>query len=163
MSADPTTDPFFIIAQHQKKAPVPVVKLAHALGLEVRRRDLGDKWYGMLMRNKNSERFAGFTIYVNQTSPPNRRRFTIAHEIAHYILHRDLIDTQIMDDTMYRSDLPDIYETQANRLAADILMPVHLVKKEFRANPDLGELARLFEVSKAAMSIRLRGLGLEVN
>jgi Zn-dependent peptidase ImmA (M78 family) len=32
---------------------------------------------------------------------PNRQRFTLAHEIAHYVLHRDLVENGIVDDTMY--------------------------------------------------------------
>jgi hypothetical protein len=160
MALDPN-DPFLIISQHQRKAPVLVVKLAHALGLSVRRKDLGDKWFGMLVRDPHNGRPAGFTIYVNDMNHPNRRRFTIAHEIAHYVLHRDLIDTQIMDDTMYRSDLSNTYETQANRLAADILMPVYLVKREFQNDRSLSRLAKLFEVSRSAMDIRLKGVRLD--
>ncbi|HEY0522277.1 MAG TPA: ImmA/IrrE family metallo-endopeptidase, partial [Stellaceae bacterium] len=85
--------------------------------------------------------------------------FTLAHEIAHFILHRDLIEDGVSDDTMYRSkELSGYHEVQANRMAADILMPVMLVKRaaELQSNPDL--LARVFRVSPAAMKIRLDGL-----
>lgn len=83
----------------------------------------------------------------------------MAHEIAHFALHRDLIESGIIDDTMYRSELSDVYEVQANKMAADILMPIRLVKKQRELlGGDVGALARVFQVSQASMKIRLDGL-----
>ena len=61
-----------------------------------------------------------------------RRRFTIAHEIAHFLLHRDKIGDQLSDDAMYRSSLSSDDERAANRLAADILMPMGLIQDYMR-------------------------------
>jgi Zn-dependent peptidase ImmA (M78 family) len=47
-------------------------------------------------------------------------------------------------------------EAQANRLAADILMPWHLLNQHMSAGKvGVDDLARIFEVSPSAMSIRL--------
>ena len=72
-----------------------------------------------------------------------------------------MIGDGIRDDGLYRSGLSDAVEVEANRLAADILMPRHLVRRALsegvRAVPDL---ARNFGVSQRAMEIRLEVLGL---
>lgn len=63
---------------------------------------------------------SGVAIYVNKGHHVNRRRFTTAHEIAHFILHQDFIGDGIADDGLYRSKLSNAMEAQANKLAADI-------------------------------------------
>jgi Zn-dependent peptidase ImmA (M78 family) len=68
------------------------------------------------------------------------------------------MDTQIVDNTMYRSSLSDVYETQANRLAADILMPLRSVKKAYEKEQDVTKLATQFGVSVSAMEIRIKAL-----
>src|SRR3546814_15171584 len=83
------------------------------------------------MIRKDAERGgeSGFAIYVNGSHPRVRRRFSIAHEIAHFALHRNLIGDGVTDDAMYSSNLSSAVEVQANRLAADILMPWHLIRE----------------------------------
>ena len=87
----------------------------------------------------------------------SRKRFTVAHEIAHYILHRDLVGSELVDDSLFRSGLTTREEAQANGLAADILMPRHLLEKiappPFDKSPEF--LAERFQVSEQAMRIRL--------
>lgn len=52
------------------------------------------------------------------------------------------------------------HEIEANRIAAQIVMPKKLVEAKFAETQDASELATLFGVSKAAMEIRLKTLGL---
>lgn len=119
-----------------------------------------------------------------------RVRFTIIHECAHLILHprfyyqkSGVIIPQI-DCTVYHieewtkrpplSD-EDIREWQANRLGAALIMPSKTVKMLFAerlgvsldaispvyiSEPLIKEIADVFQVSKSAMSKRLRDLGL---
>jgi len=94
-------------------------------------------------------------IYVNKSHFETRRRFTIAHEIAHFILHKDLIGDGIVDDALYRSNLSNKIEAQANSFAAEILMPWDLLNKYLPTYNNVSDLARIFNVSKSAMSIRL--------
>ena len=85
-----------------------------------------------------------------------RRRFTIAHEIGHFVLHRNKIDREVIDDRLYRSRLDSDLEVQANDFAAFLLMPWDLIVREMERGRDtVEELAQAFEVSKSAMSIRL--------
>ena len=106
-----------------------------------------------------------YIIRVNRNEARERQRFTIAHELAHYLLHRQVIDSSpegITDNVLYRSGAPERMEYEANRLAADLVMPIDLVER--RLNEDFGgivtdatieSLAASFQVSKAAMEIRL--------
>lgn len=145
------------IARHQTAAPVQLIPLAKEFGLEVYRvpnwpNDLS----GMIRKDSEAGGPSGFAIYVNASHAPVRRRFTIAHEIAHFVLHRDKIGDGIVDDALYRSGLSSRQEAEANRLAADILMPWHLINDAMRNGYNtIDGLAKLFDVSKSAMSIRL--------
>lgn len=102
-----------------------------------------------------------FLIKVNKNDSARRQRFTVAHELAHYLLHRDQIGGGIEDDVLYRSKLSDAREAQANRLAADLLMPDRLVNEwiskaqALQVENIVGFLADKFNVSEAAMKIRL--------
>ena len=146
-----------IIRKHQDRAPVPTVPMANELGLEVWRTRLGamsSDVFGLLRKAPDDP--SSFHIYVNGDHHLNRRRFTIAHEIAHFVLHRDLIGDGIAEDALYRSGLSNKVEAEANRLAAGILMPWHLLCPEIEKGiTDIGELAGIFRVSRSTMSIRL--------
>ena len=142
--------------QDQNGYPVHVIPLAEALGINVYYVDWEDSMSGKIERDSERAGESGYAIFVNKNHHPNRRRFTIAHEIAHFVLHQDQIGDGIFDDAMYRSGLPQKAEFEANRLAADILMPWHLLSKAMDApGYTVESLADLFQVSKSAMSIRL--------
>ena len=98
---------------------------------------------------------------ANETDSEARRRFTIAHEIAHYVLHRDLIGDSLVDNAMYRSSLADDYERQADSLAAKILLPADAVRMAYRTTRSYAGLAAVFGVSTAAVRIRLKELRLD--
>lgn len=145
-----------VIRRHQAgDLPVQMVALAGDLGIDVYTvpnwpADLS----GMIARTDDTP--SGFTIYVNQSHPETRRRFTLAHECAHAILHPDLIGDGITDDALYRSGLSSRVEAQANRLAADILMPRNRLDELIELGiTSVAELARRFNVSEQAMAIRL--------
>lgn len=140
-------------------APVRLSALASALGLRVISAQLPSGISGEI--RPDPETGAGFSIRVNKNDPARRQRFTVAHEIGHYLLHRNEIGDGITDDVLYRSSLSDAREAQANRIAADLLMPDRLVAFWKDKAAALGEedsvsfLADKFNVSTAAMKIRL--------
>lgn len=132
---------------------------------------------------------SGGYILVNADDPLPRRRFTAAHELGHYLLHflprlqaaRDVETYLVQDDsseTVREGDkpaddkalsLPEM-EQQANRFAADLLMPETVCRTasaqyaaRFATTPRFLEhhLARDLLVSRAAMDLRLRSLGLK--
>ena len=152
-----------IIAKYQVQAPVDVVAIANDLGLNVWAMDsLPPSISGKIFRDKLNGGSSGFSIGVNADHSFVRQRFTVAHEIAHFVLHREKLESSdLIDDAMYRGGLSSKEETEANRLAADILMPFPLILSLRRAGiNDPQSLANKLQVSLAAMKIRL-GLPLQ--
>ncbi len=152
-------------------APVPVHLVAQRLGLLVESAPLGDEVSGLLVVDGDMG-----VIGYNATHPSVRQRFTIAHEVGHYILHR--ADTTLFIDERYFSAFrdqrsssgADPKEREANAFAASLLMPTHLVRREIEhqrfdlADEDaLSSLAATFQVSVQAMAFRLSNLGLFVS
>jgi Zn-dependent peptidase ImmA (M78 family) len=148
---------FLIIERFGETAPVDVTALAEALGLAVWEDEeipLGIS--GKLYKDPEDGGPSGYSIAVRASDPYVRRRFTVAHEIAHFVLHRDRVGASLTDDEFYRSNLSSWDEVDANLLAADILIPSKLlVKYVGMRGDDLATLASIFKVSEAAMRIRL--------
>jgi Zn-dependent peptidase ImmA (M78 family) len=144
-----------VIRRNQISAPVDVTRIAEALGIKVWESALPNGISGKLVRDSCNGGRSGFSIIVHSSEAFVRRRFTVAHEIAHFVLHRNKITNELADDALYRSGLPTREEAQANRLAADILMPRHLIARESSFGSDPAYLAKRFHVSEPAMRIRL--------
>lgn len=146
-----------VIRAYQKVLPVDVVGLAGALGIRVYDAKFGDDVSGILRKDSQYGGSKGYSILVNHRHPLNRKRFTIAHEIAHFVLHRDRTGEEVKDDMFYRSEtLPSPLEREANEMAAKILMPQNLLS-QLRAEgiTDLEEMAARLKVSRQALAIRL--------
>jgi len=146
-----------VIAKYQKSAPVNVVAIAKELGINVWAKHMPVNISGKIFRDSLNGGTSGFSIAVNDTEHPLRHRFTIAHEIAHFILHRAQLEAgDLIDDTMYRSGLSTSEEVAANNFAAQILMPMDLIQKLISEGVnDVPALAARFQVSQPAMKIRL--------
>lgn len=100
---------------------------------------------------------------VNQDEHENRRRFTIAHEIGHYLLHpASLLHYDRPEVVHFRSkNVLGPEEREANFFAAELLMPEELLRKCIdNGITSVSELASQFKVSKEAMSYRLANLNL---
>ncbi|WP_055823282.1 MULTISPECIES: ImmA/IrrE family metallo-endopeptidase [unclassified Sphingomonas] len=154
-----------IVARHMTKAPVDLDAIFDELGIAYEPIWM-DEASGSISRDGDN-----FIVNVNALESKVRQRFTAAHELAHYLLHRDLMgDGKRMHrhvDTLYaQGDQPgDVifnrsHEIEANRIAAQIIMPKKLVEQEYAKSQDVAHLASKFGVSKPAMEIRLRTLGL---
>lgn len=155
-----------VVARHMAKAPVDLKAMFAELGVKYDALWMDDGASGSITRSGDS-----FIVTVNAAESENRQRFTAAHELAHYLLHRDLLgDGKRMHrhiDTLYAGGDQEgdvifkrSHEIEANRIAAQIVMPRTLVKTRFAETADASALAAQFGVSKAAMEIRLKTLGL---
>lgn len=152
-----------ILDRYISEYPVRLGQLAQELGVAIRISSLGTGMSGQIAREGNQ-----YVIRVNRNEARERQRFTIGHELAHYFLHRNLIDSSpegIKDNVLYRSGKPEQVEFEANRLGAEIVMPSALIEKELRENfggtiteATIEALASRFEVSKAAMEIKMSAL-----
>lgn len=154
----------------EHKVPFPVYEVErHHEDLQVAFGELNDENVSGFIFFKDGK----FRIFVNSAKHQNRINFTLAHELGHYFLHRNLIvdqDLVDVDDTidhvhmLYRMDdakeLANI-EREANRFAAYLLMPKDLLFQVWKAvGEDVVKCAKIFGVSTAAMSIRLEEMGL---
>ena len=96
---------------------------------------------------------------------PARRRFTIAHELGHWRLHRDVERAvfcrkgSIEPDPVQSRQLLPPAEDQANAFAAAVLMPARLVQEQYvRCERDFFRLCETFGASGAAMGRRLHAV-----
>ena len=98
-----------------------------------------------------------------------RYRYTLAHELAHWVLHKKLFCGTRTAAASYGENLSDnSTEWQANHLAKALLMPMGQVKRAFfhlemqrkTGTDKLQTIADIFEVSPTAMKYRLQELGL---
>lgn len=147
-----------IIERHQAKLPVNIVGMARGMGATVyRARGWPDYASGKIEVDEERGGHDNLVIYVNAKHSLNRRRFTIAHEVAHIILHRDLIGDGITTDGLYRSGLGTAAERAANRLAGNLLMPWQWIREltEDEGITSVSTLASRFQVSRDAMVIQL--------
>lgn len=152
-----------VLERYLSSYPVKLGKLAKELGVAIKVSSMPTGVSGQIKREGND-----YVVRVNRHEARERQRFTIAHELSHYLLHRSVIDSSpdgIRDNVLYRSGEPEHIEFEANRLAADIVMPMKLVRKvvenEYRGvvtDATIESLAARFQVSKAAMEIRLSSL-----
>jgi predicted transcriptional regulator len=145
------------IQAFQQTPPIDVSALAQTFGINVwEDKNLGPLISGKLFLDPVNGGPSGYSIVVNSNEPFVRRRFTVAHEIAHFLLHRNLLREGLEDDTFYRSKLGSVLETQANSLAADILMPYTLINAAVAQGiKTISGLATLFQVSQDAMKVRM--------
>lgn len=101
-----------------------------------------------------------FSILVNQDEPPERQRFTAAHELGHYFLHRNLlrVGTEIKDRYILKAEgVSDENEEEANQFAAAFLMPLDKVGEAMNSGKtNVESLAKHFDVSVIAMANRLQ-------
>ena len=145
--------------------PIDIFDAANALGLAVFKSPMENNISGKLVQNHLIDASAGvaggtsgWSIIVNSAHPYVRQRFTIAHEIGHFIKHRgeeDMVDGEVVDDQFYRSNMSDEREVEANKFAANLLMPLDVVMRSYMTGKSINEMDSLFEVSREAMEIRL--------
>lgn len=160
-----------LLKVHGASFPVDVELIAEKVGVEIKRDALKHDLSGFAYQKFNT-RFIG----VNDSDGPQRQRFTIAHELGHLFLHKQ--DTVSYDQGMimlrdnHSSDGTDIKEIEANRFAAELLMPeksiqddvtaygssVDLLSDSTEIDSLIDRLATKYNVSNSAMRVRLTTL-----
>lgn len=146
-------------------APIPVERIAVALGATIRRSPLDESLSGMIYLKGRKP-----IIGVNSRHHQNRQRFTIAHETAHLVLHRDTIIEDVHVDRRFPVLMRDAnsatgmekIEIEANRFAAELLMPTFFLLRALKTRgfdiddeEPLKKLARYFRVSTQALQYRI--------
>lgn len=137
--------------------PVDVDGLAESLGISVRYAPMPAEISGALVCEGKS-----YAITVNSRHPRTRQRFTLAHELGHYIHHRHIIGGGVNDSKAYKTTgdaehfnpriLPK-HETEANQFAVSLLMPKELVDQLSATGMSAEAVARELEVAPKAAAI----------
>jgi Zn-dependent peptidase ImmA (M78 family) len=149
--------------------PVPLDEIARHFDIAQVRLSGSSDIFGAIVRENGN-----VMIAVNPYQHPNRQRFTIAHELAHFFLHyQDGLERIEHVDTDFRiswrnsvsSQGVDWQEIEANRFAAALLMPEEMLRGDLDRFQILDRdavqhLASMYEVSRLAMHFRLVNLGL---
>jgi Zn-dependent peptidase ImmA (M78 family) len=146
--------------------PVPLDKIAGNLNLRLRFQPYDGELSGCIVRKDGNA-----IIGINSSHHENRQRFTLAHEIGHYLLHKG---EEMFIDRDFRVNLRNAHsgkaenleEIEANQFAAELLMPASLLSDELKGKAfDLEDgsmirkLAIRYKVSSQALSYRLVNLG----
>ena len=135
--------------------PVAIVGLCKQFGVTAAKDDdLPRSVCGLIRKNKDGS----FDIFYNGRDSITRQRFTVAHELAHFLLHkRDLVSEEYPENVFFRGGLSNKKEREANRLAAKILMPGGAIDRytQGRKALSLRDMAATFGVSPQAMAIRM--------
>ena len=153
-------------SQGIRSAPIPVEKIVKALGVQLRFSPLDEELSGMVYVKDGTP-----IIGVNALHHPNRQRFTIAHELGHYMLHRELLSSEVHVDKQFKVLMrdansatgTDTIEIEANKFAAELLLPSFLINDLLASNafdiddPEpMEKLAKKFRVSKQMLEYRIR-------
>jgi len=162
-----------LLDKHQiKEPPVDVEKICESIGLSVVKKEV-ESISGFIVQNDGKA-----VIGVNSSNVPARQRFTIAHELGHYLLHPPGMDDVHVDsefEVRFRDELSsqgtDKSEQEANFFAAELLMPQAFLEAdlrnagkidldgEFLVQRFLNDLAQRYNVSGQSLLIRLTNLG----
>ncbi|MNJ97106.1 hypothetical protein D3C87_148470 [compost metagenome] len=153
---------------------VPVEKIVKGKNIDIVYHDFDEEVSGVLVIKDNVA-----TIGVNKANSLERKRFTIAHEMAHYSIHwkpmsrsnqEVFVDKDLFmkfRNTMNNYDREEIrMEKEANAFAAALLMPKHFIENELnkpeyqklKESDIIQKLAKRFKVSEPAMTYRLANL-----
>ena len=148
-----------------RRAPIPVDKIARQLGILLCPLPGDDDISGAIIRKDGHT-----VIAVNPAHHINRQRFTIAHELGHFFLH-DSLEQHVDQDfrvawrNAESSKAINWNEIEANRFAAEMLMPTRLLLSDLESlevvdKRTVALLAKRYVVSPEAMKIRLTQFGI---
>ena len=101
-------------------------------------------------------------IGVNSCHHINRQRFTVAHELGHFVLHSSLIEKNgpMKDTILFRHNEQNPIEASANDFASQLLMPKEKFESAIKdGKKTIDALAKHFMVSSLAVRYRARKLG----
>ena len=103
----------------------------------------------------------GHAIVLGGGGSERRRRFTIAHEIGHFVLHPELAHPEPArpERSDQVTEAGRVEDREADAFAAELLMPEHLVRQAAREHgADVDRLADRFDVSRSAIRSQLQRL-----
>lgn len=154
-----SVDSLLAIAQHNNLYKGDELEIEELIGLisdiEIQYLPLDSSISGLLKRENDK-----WLIVVNLLHHKHRQKFTLGHELAHYVLHKNDSDN-FTDTTFFRGLSNDNIERSANDFASKLLMPETSVRRliDEQNVRSIEVLSEKFGVSAAAMLYRVKQLG----
>lgn len=134
-----------LIKEYNYQPPIPVEDLIDRLGLSIREVSTELDIDAKLDANK-------MRIIVNRLQTnPFRRRFSLAHELGHFVLKHHIKPWEYEDPETGKSFI----EPEADEFAGSLLMPQHLLTEHIKKGTPLNDIQHKFQVSKQALWVRL--------
>ena len=146
--------------------PVPIEAIVKKHGLKLHFRRLDSDLSGFLYRDAIQS-----VIGVNSQHAKVRQRFTMAHELAHFLLHRgESLHVDRAVQAKFRSTISsqgvNPEEIEANLFAASLLMPAEFLQRDIAEikptdildDKSMTSLAKHYDVSTQALLLRLVNL-----
>ena len=159
-TADPKTEAEQVLNAFwwRRSLPVDPVQIAESMGVSVREAAMPENVSGALIKDPGSDAI----IMLQSSDGDNRKRFTCAHELGHYVSRAGDESIEYVDlrDDMFSGAGTKPEEVFANQFAACLLMPESNVRDLYRPTEPVWLLAKQFGVSAEAMQWRLKNLGL---
>ena len=131
--------------------------IAEALGVKIFISDFEEPNINGVIKYKNDEGKEEPIIFINKKYSPEKRTFTLAHELGHFMLHKG--------DEKYRRDRFDytddseasLQETEANYFAATLLVPKNKLQDVLKltGGGNLDSVAEYFGVSVPVIENRI--------
>lgn len=151
------------------QVPTDVEALAASHNIDLMYEPLEKDVSGMMVTRDDGT----VAVVINQYHAANRQRFSVAHELGHYFMHREISPVFVDSKKIFYRDGvasggTNPQEIEANAFAAELLMPEVEIRKVFTERFSLMETdldvidgaAEYFKVSTTALSFRLIRLGL---
>jgi len=139
--------------------PVPIEEIARLAGISKIEGLLNEGFEGALVTNSAK---SNGVIFYNERSIKSRQRFTIGHELGHFLLpwQRNSNFQCKSVDIGIGSATNAEWEIQANRFSADILMPPSILKQKLLVcgEPEMTHIIQLQKEFDTSMEMTARRL-----
>lgn len=145
------------ILEESRKMPYPldIEALIKKYQIKILKEDMDYDISGYIeKRGKN------WMIGINKYHSKKRQRFTMAHELGHYVLHRNNIGIKHEDMVLFRNNEVNPMEVEANNFASELLIPREEFKKHIADGvTKISDLSEKFDVSISAIRYKAYKMG----
>lgn len=136
---------------------VNIESIIQQQNIQIKRVDLPSSTSGYLTKENDA-----WIIGINKNHHHHRQRYTLAHEFAHFCLHKSEND-YFEDEIFFRDENQTSIEFAANAFAAKLLMPDEILNSAIQSGiTSLKELAEKFDLSTLAIKHRILSLGYKI-
>ena len=144
-----------LLASKEMTCPLDIEKLIKRYNIEICKEDMDYDISGYI-----EKRGAKWVVSVNKYHSERRQRFTLAHEFAHYVLHKYKFRERHNDRALFRTREFNPVEKEANDFASELLIPQEKFRQYLREGiRNIADLSDKFNVSVSAIRYKAYKLG----